>query len=74
LLPDFEITVTCPIEGNSAELFDKSTLMHVRVELSVPRGQMAGEHRAQSSLVMQQKGDGWAITSLQNTLVTGMGV
>jgi len=56
------------------QLCDKSTLMHVRVELSVPRGQMAGEHRAQSSLVMQQKGDGWAITSLQNTLVTGMGV
>ncbi len=55
------------------ELCDKSTLIHVRVDLNVPKGHMAGEHHTQTSLVLQQKGDGWAIASLQNTLVTGMG-
>jgi uncharacterized protein (TIGR02246 family) len=56
------------------ELCSGSTILLMRVELSVPHGQMAGEHRAQTSMVLQQKGGGWAIASLQNTLVTGMGV
>ncbi|MEO8373471.1 MAG: SgcJ/EcaC family oxidoreductase [Candidatus Solibacter sp.] len=55
------------------ELCANSTLVHVRVEISVPRGQMVGDHHAQSSIVLQQNGDGWAIASLQNTMVSGMG-
>jgi len=47
--------------------------MHVRVELSVPRGQMVGDHHTQTSIVLQQIGDGWAIASLQNTMVSGTG-
>ena len=54
------------------KLCANSALFLVRVELSVPHGQMAGEHHAQTSMVLQQKGEGWAIASLQNTWVGGM--
>ena len=55
------------------ELCANSTLLHVRVEVSVPFGHMAGEHQAQTCMVLQQKGDVWAIASLQNTLLSAMG-
>jgi uncharacterized protein (TIGR02246 family) len=56
------------------ELCATSTLLHVRVELSVPHGRMAGDHHAQTSLLLQQTGGGWAIASLQNTMVNGTSV
>ena len=59
--------------SGSRKLCANSTLMHVRVELSVPRGQMVGDHHTQTSIVLQQIGDGWAIASLQNTMVSGTG-
>ena len=55
------------------ELCACSTIFLVSVEVNVPRGHMAGEHRAQTSLVLQQNGEGWAIASLQNTLVNALG-
>jgi uncharacterized protein (TIGR02246 family) len=37
--------------------------------LQVPRGPLAGEHRAVQSLVLAQTGDGWEVASFHNTLV-----
>jgi len=56
------------------ELCANSMLLLMRVEMNVPQGRMAGEHHAQTLMVLQQKGDGWAIASLQNTLVNGTSV
>ena len=67
-----DTTVEYEVSGRR-ELCANSTLMHLHVELSVPHGRMAGDHHTQTSLVLQQKGDGWAIASLQNTMVTGTG-
>ena len=53
------------------ELCANSALLILRVEVSVPHGKMAGEHCAHTSMVLRQNGDGWAIASLQNTLVSG---
>jgi uncharacterized protein (TIGR02246 family) len=53
------------------DLCDGSAMLHVRSDVNVPYGSMAGEHRAQSTIVLKQQGNGWAIASLHNTLVAG---
>ena len=53
------------------ELCKDSAMLHVRTDVNVPYGAMAGDHRAESTLVLKQEGNGWAIASLHNTLVAG---
>jgi uncharacterized protein (TIGR02246 family) len=46
-------------------------VVHARVELSTPRGSMAGTHDTLSSVVMVRgEGTHWMVASLHNTLVT----
>ena len=66
-----DASVECEVHGRR-QLCPGSAMLHVRVDLNVPYGQMAGEHRSESTVVLQQQGDGWAIASLHNTLVNGL--
>ena len=62
--------MACLVHGRR-DLCDGSAMLHVRSDVNVPYGSMAGVHRAQSTLVLKQEGNGWAIASLHNTLVAG---
>jgi uncharacterized protein (TIGR02246 family) len=50
---------------------DGVIVVHYRSDLSVPAGPLAGEHHAVPSFVLVRGGDGWKITSFQNTLIAG---
>jgi uncharacterized protein (TIGR02246 family) len=52
------------------QLRDDLVLVHLRADLNVRHGHLAGQHLALSSAVLAQEGEGWAIASLHNTLVT----
>ena len=54
----------------SRELGDGSILAHVDARLSVPGGPLAGDHQALASMLLIENGDGHAIASFHNTLVT----
>jgi len=43
-------------------------LVHVRSELDVPKGPLAGKHRACFSMVMARTANGWEIAAFHNTL------
>jgi uncharacterized protein (TIGR02246 family) len=43
-------------------------LVHVRSELELPRGPLAGRHTARFTLVLTKQPGGWEIASLHNTL------
>jgi len=63
-------SLQCFVHGRR-DLCDGLAMLHVRTEVNVPYGAMAGDHRAQSTLVLKQQSKGWAIASLHNTLVAG---
>ncbi|MEO8593287.1 MAG: SgcJ/EcaC family oxidoreductase [Candidatus Solibacter sp.] len=65
-----DATVEYQVKGRR-DLCQGSTMLHIRVDVNVPYGVMAGEHQASSTLVLQQQSNGWAITSLHNTLING---
>jgi uncharacterized protein (TIGR02246 family) len=57
-------------EGSTRrQLREGLVMVHMRMAVKICRGHLAGEHHALSSAVLAQNGNGWAITSLHNTLV-----
>ena len=54
------------IEGLRS-LRDGVALAHVRAELHVPNGPMAGELRALATAVLVREGDAWKIAAFHNT-------
>jgi uncharacterized protein (TIGR02246 family) len=59
-----------PEVSGSRVLCPDAVLLHLRVDMFVPGGKMAGVHDAVSSLVMKRVGRSWLVASLHNTLVT----
>jgi uncharacterized protein (TIGR02246 family) len=55
--------------SGSRKLCDDAVLMHMRVEVHIPIGPMAGIHDCVCSAVLQRTGDQWQVASLHNTLV-----
>ena len=53
-------------------LRDDVALVHVRAELDVPAGPLAGHQSAMFSLVCLREGDDWVIASLHNTMAPPM--
>ena len=51
------------------QLREGMVMVHMRMAVKICRGHMAGEHDALSSAVLARDGKGWAIASLNNTLV-----
>jgi hypothetical protein len=45
-------------------------LAHVRTNLKVPMGPLAGEHRSFFTVVLVQGQDAWRIEAFHNTLIT----
>ena len=45
-------------------------LAHVKTNLKVPTGPLAGEHRSLFTVVLLQGQDGWRIEAFHNTLIT----
>jgi hypothetical protein len=56
--------------SGSRRLCEDAVLMHMRVEVHVPLGPMAGDHDCICSIVLQRRGEQWRIASLHNTLVS----
>jgi uncharacterized protein (TIGR02246 family) len=56
--------------SGTRKLCDDAILMHMRVEVHIPVGPMAGIHDCVCSAVFQRTGDQWQVASLHNTLVS----
>jgi uncharacterized protein (TIGR02246 family) len=56
--------------SGSRKLCDDAILVHMRVEVHIPLGPMAGIHDCVCSAVLQRTGDQWRVASLHNTLVS----
>jgi uncharacterized protein (TIGR02246 family) len=56
--------------SESRRLCDDAVLMHMRVEVHIPLGPMAGDHDCMCSAVLQRRGEQWRVASLHNTLVS----
>ena len=63
-------TNQCSIEG-ARLLRPEVALVHVHSVLDVPRGPLAGRHRARFSLVLTKEAGTWEIAALHNTLEAG---
>ena len=63
-------TNQCSIEG-ARLLRPEVALVHVHSMLDVPRGPLAGRHRARFSLVLTKEAGTWEIAALHNTLEAG---
>jgi uncharacterized protein (TIGR02246 family) len=56
--------------SGSRRLCDDAVLMHMRVEVHIPLGPMAGDHDCICSIVLQRRDEQWRVASLHNTLVS----
>jgi uncharacterized protein (TIGR02246 family) len=60
--------VNCNV-SRSRSLCEGAALLQLKIEIRVRAGQLAGDHEAMSSVVLQRENAEWQVTSLQNTLI-----
>jgi uncharacterized protein (TIGR02246 family) len=55
--------------NSSRNLCNEAFMLQLRIAVHVPSGNMAGDHDAVCSMVLQREGRSWRVGSLHNTLV-----
>jgi uncharacterized protein (TIGR02246 family) len=58
---------------NARLLCDDVALAHVRAQMQVPQGPLAGRHRACFSMVLSRNGGRWEIAAFHNALEAAQG-